>query len=193
MPLRWERVSVLWTLVPGAARALHEPRPVVAVAGASNVGKSSLLNALFQRKKLARTSKSPGCTRAIHGYLVDGRLVIADLPGYGHAQVSKAEQEAWARLIAWFFERIRPRLVVALMDIRHGPKPKDLELVRWLNALGLAWTPVATKADKLSRGRAKARLEEMSKTLGTTPLAVSARTREGLDQLRALLASLVDG
>jgi len=189
MAVNWERVRFLQS-VADARRfpALDWPR--VAVAGHSNVGKSSLLNALFGRKGLVKTSKSPGRTRLLNLFVVDERFVVVDLPGYGFARASKREQARWAGLIEEYLASdAGPDLVLALMDIRHGPKPADLQLIEWLNAGGLRWLPVATKADKLSGNARAKRLAEMTRALGgmLTPLPTSAHDRRGIGELRAAL------
>lgn len=162
--------------------------PQVAVAGHSNVGKSSLLNALFGRKNLAKVSKQPGRTRLLNLFDVDGRLLLVDLPGYGYARASKAEQARWSALIEHYLgSKPGPGLVLLLLDIRHGPKESDLQLVDWLNALGLRWIPVATKADKLTGNKRSTRLREMTQAMGgmLEAIATSSPTRHGIDTLRA--------
>ncbi len=164
--------------------------PRIAVAGHSNVGKSSLLNALFGRKGLVKTSKAPGCTRLLNLFEADGRLLVVDLPGYGFARAAKREQARWSQLIEqWLAGPDGPQLVLALMDIRHGPKPADLQLIEWLNAKGLRWQPVATKADKLSGNARAKRLKEMKQALGgmLAPLPVSAHDGRGIEALRELI------
>ncbi len=164
--------------------------PRIAVAGHSNVGKSSLLNALFGRKGLVKTSKAPGCTRLLNLFEVDERLLVVDLPGYGFARAAKREQARWSRLIEqWLAGPDGPQLTLALLDIRHGPKPADLQLIEWLNARGLRWLPVATKADKLSGNARAKRLREMTQALGgmLAPLPTSAHDGRGIEELRALI------
>lgn len=164
--------------------------PHIAITGHSNVGKSSLLNALFGRKGLVKTSKAPGCTRLLNLFDVDGAILMVDLPGYGFARAPKKDQAQWQRLIEDYLSgNHRPQLVLALMDIRHGPKDSDLQLIEWLNAQGLRWLPVATKADKLSGNARSKRLREMNLALGgmLSPLPTSSLSKAGLEDLRALL------
>jgi GTP-binding protein len=164
--------------------------PQVAIAGHSNVGKSSLLNALFGRKGLVKTSKAPGCTRLLNLFDVDGVMLVVDLPGYGFARAPKRDQAQWQSLIEHYLSgKHRPQLVLTLMDIRHGPKDSDLQLIEWLNAQSLRWLPVATKADKLSGNARSKRLREMTLALGGmhSPLPTSSLSKDGLADLRALL------
>jgi len=164
--------------------------PQVAVAGHSNVGKSSLLNTLFGRKGLVKTSKSPGCTRLLNLFEVDGHLMVVDLPGYGYARAPKKEQQRWAQLIeSYLTSPTVAQLVLVLLDIRHGPKGTDLQLIEWLNAAGLRWLPVATKADKLTGNERAKRLKEMKKALGgmLEPLPTSSHDGRGIEGLRELI------
>jgi len=164
--------------------------PQVAIAGHSNVGKSSLLNALFGRKGLVKTSRTPGCTRLLNLFNVDESLLVIDLPGYGFARASKKEQARWSGLIGRYLTSVPgPQLVLTLLDIRHGPKRPDLQLSEWLNEQGIRWQPVATKADKLSGNTRAKRLREMTDALGglLAPLPVSSLNKYGIEDLRKLL------
>lgn len=164
--------------------------PSVAIAGHSNVGKSSLLNALFGRKGLVKTSKSPGCTRLLNLFEVDARFLVVDLPGYGYARASKKEQKKWVPMIEGYLAGpSRPDLVLSLLDIRHGPKDSDMQLIEWLNEAGLRWQPVATKADKLTGNKRAKRLNEMKEMMGglLTPLPTSCLDNRGIQDLRALI------
>ena len=163
--------------------------PQIAVAGHSNVGKSSLMNSLFGRKGLVKTSKNPGCTRLLNLFDVDGQLLVVDLPGYGYARAPKKEQKRWISMIEGYMSNTDLKLVLLLLDIRHGPKDSDMQLIEWLNEAGLRWIPVATKADKLSgNGRAK-RLKEMTEAMGgvLSPLPTSSLKDLGIDKLRAAI------
>ncbi len=185
----WERAH----FVQSVADARQFPAmalPQVAIAGHSNVGKSSLLNALFGRKGLVKTSKAPGRTRLLNLFEVDERLLVVDLPGYGFARAPKKEQARWSSLIEHYLgSESRPQLVLTLLDIRHGPKDSDLRLIEWLNTKGLRWQPVATKADKLSGNARGKRLREITDTLGglLAPLPVSSLDKRGVGDLRILL------
>lgn len=184
--LRWANTRLVRT-VRRLADVPADPRPQVAVAGASNVGKSSLLGALFGRRGLVRASKTPGCTRALLFYEVDARLWLVDLPGYGYARVSQTERERWRGLIEGYLRQGRPALVLVLMDARHAPKPADVQLITWLNAEGLRWAPVLTKADRLRQAERAQAQRALQEALGLAPLFTSSRSGEGIARLRALI------
>ncbi len=167
-----------------------EPFPQVAFAGRSNVGKSSLLNCLFGRR-IAAVSKAPGKTRTINYYLVNSRLYFVDLPGYGYARVSQGEREGWgARITAYLRDEARLRLVVGLVDPRIPTSPLDVELSRFLRAVGKPLTVVLTKVDKMKRGALAEAMRRTQAELGLDepPLACSALSREGKPQLLAAIA-----
>jgi GTP-binding protein len=165
--------------------------PEVAFAGRSNVGKSSLINALVGRKGLARISQVPGKTRLIHFYQVERLFVLVDLPGYGYARVPEAVRKAWRPMVeAYLAGRKELRLVVLLLDIRRIPAETDLQLKGWLQARGIPFLTVATKLDKLSRGQAKQRLREIAKKMDVSPeeiLGFSSVTGEGKRELRSAI------
>jgi GTP-binding protein len=163
--------------------------PQVAFAGRSNVGKSSLLNALFGRK-LAAVSKTPGKTRTLNYYLVNQQLLFVDLPGYGYAQVPRGERQSWGREItSYLLEERRLGLVVGLVDPRIPTSPLDMELVRFIGEAGHPLLVVATKADQLSRGGAAAAAQRIAKDLGLEepPLLFSALKRTGKRELLAAI------
>jgi len=164
--------------------------PPIAIAGHSNVGKSSLLNALFDRKDMVKTSKKPGCTRLLNLFSVDDKILLVDLPGYGYARAPKAEKRKWAKLIELYLRGdFPPILVLVLLDIRHGPKDSDLLLIEWLNEAGIRWIPVATKADKLTGNKRIARLHEMCEAMGglLKPHPTSSSSGRGIPELRTLI------
>jgi GTP-binding protein len=167
--------------------------PQVAVAGRSNVGKSSLLNWLFGRS-VARVAKAPGKTRTLNFYLVNSSFYLVDLPGYGYARVAKSLRSQWGReLERYLTEERRLAGVISLVDIRHPPTALDLELNRMLQMIGHGFIMVLTKADKVGRSqRARAR-QALQRQLGlaTPPLAVSVRTGEGRADLMADIAGLL--
>lgn len=162
--------------------------PQVAFAGRSNVGKSSLLNALVGSAGLARVSRTPGRTRGIAFFEVEGRYAFADLPGYGYAKVSREEREAWKGLVEGYFDSCRRlRRVYLLVDVRRGPGEEERSLAAYLAERRIPHRWVGTKADKLTpreRRDAEARFAagEGLETAGT-PVFVSARTKEGIDRL----------
>jgi GTP-binding protein len=160
--------------------------PEVAVAGRSNVGKSSLLNALLGRRGLARTSSTPGRTRQLNFFLVNDRLVIVDLPGYGFAVGSEAERRGWGPLVEGFL-RDRPTLrgVALLVDVRRGVEADEEAILAFLAHVELPAAIVATKLDKLARGAAGNALASLRRRVGdSTPVVgFSARTGEGKDEL----------
>ncbi len=178
--------------------------PEVAFAGRSNVGKSSLLNKLLYSKKLAKVSSKPGKTATINFYQVgkeeglkpqnDQALIhLVDLPGYGYAQVSKAEKERWSNLIGGYFEDDRYfALVVSLIDIRHDPSVLDHNMVSFLQESDFSFAIALTKADKLSKQKANQQRSKICKALAlpkNAPVVItSAETGSGLDELRDLIA-----
>lgn len=137
-----------------------EGLPEIAFAGRSNVGKSSLLNRLLNRRHLAGTSKTPGKTRTLNYYRVNGSLHFVDLPGYGYAKRGQRERRQWAELINGYLgTRTSLRGIVHLMDARHDPTARDMQLAAWLIQFGRPFLLVATKVDKLPGSRRKSRLD----------------------------------
>lgn len=165
-------------------------KPVVAVSGRSNVGKSSFINLLAGRGGLARTSAEPGRTRLVN-YFDFGEFVLADLPGYGFARVSQAEKQKWARLLDDFFAQSgKIAHVFALVDIRHEPTADDRMMVDFLHASRIPFTVIATKADKLAKTRVRDGVRKVAAALRTgegNVIAVSAQTRRGRDEVLAVL------
>lgn len=165
-------------------------KPVVAVSGRSNVGKSSFINLLAGRSGLARTSAEPGRTRLVN-YFDFGEFVLADLPGYGFARVSQAEKQKWARLLDDFFAQSgKIAHVFALADIRHEPTADDRMMVDFLHASRIPFTVIATKADKLAKTRVRDGVRKVAAALRTgegNVIAVSAQTKRGRDEVLAVL------
>jgi GTP-binding protein len=159
----------------------------VAFAGRSNVGKSSLLNALVGRKRLAHVSRTPGRTRGLAFFEIEGKFAFVDLPGYGYAKVSLKERDAWKTLLEGYLSSCRRlRKVYLLVDVRRGPGEEEKMLSSYLSGLGIPFLWVGTKVDKLSaaeRAAAVARFEGPGGPGIGAPLLVSAKTREGIDIL----------
>jgi GTP-binding protein len=176
------------TFLKSAGQPDQFPRgswPEIAFVGRSNVGKSSLLNRLLGRRKLAHTSSTPGRTRTINFYEVNGACLFVDLPGYGYAKVSRDLQESWWALVEdYLVSRPQLRGVVHLMDARHPPTPDDQALQAFLRSVAMSSLVVLTKADKVGRGERRAAQASAWKVLGLdagAPTAfVSAETGEGI-------------
>jgi len=165
--------------------------PEVAFAGRSNVGKSSLLNVLVNRKRLVKTSKTPGRTQLINFFLVNQTLSLVDLPGYGYAKVPEAIKRSWGPMIETYLsERKALTSVVLIMDIRRLPKEHEFNFMDWLGEQDLPCIPILTKADKLSKTRQMKQRFAISKLLGMDPdqlTLFSAKNRSGLlDVWRAI-------
>lgn len=170
-------------------------KPMIAVCGKSNVGKSSFINMLANRNKLARTSAEPGRTRLVN-YFDFGEFLLADLPGYGFARVSKGEKEKWAHLLDDFFAQDSISHVFALADIRHDPTADDLLMIQYLYTVRLPFTVIATKADKLAKTRVKDAVRRVAAAFRTgegNVIAVSNETRRGKDEVLSVLDSIVAG
>jgi GTP-binding protein len=169
--------------------------PEIAFAGRSNVGKSSLLNRLVRRKAFARVSKTPGRTREINFFKVNNRFVLADLPGYGYAKISKERKADWKPLIEGYLKSPALAGVVQLLDIRHDPTQDDMAMLDFLSELQLPTIIVLTKTDKISRATVAERCENIMQSLGLDSdqtIPFSSATGEGRDELAHALASLLD-
>jgi GTP-binding protein len=171
-------------------------RPEVAFAGRSNVGKSSLINAIVNRKGLARTSNTPGRTQEINFFDLGGRLHLVDLPGYGHAEAPKKRVEAWNRLIRDYLRgRAQLRRVFLLIDARHGMKPIDAEIMTLLDDSAVSYQAVLTKIDKLKPGDVGNVVSALAARIAKRPaahpqvLATSSARQIGLEALRAEIAA----
>ena len=167
---------------------VRDGRPEIAFVGRSNVGKSSLMNRLLGRRGLARTSSTQGRTRAVNYFLVNRRFYFVDLPGYGYAKAGKDDRREWAALVEEYLRHALPRLrLILLVDGKVGATPLDTQAYAYLTGLGVEVTVVATKIDKVPRGRRSASLRGIRNTLGldeSTPLLpVSAHSGEGMKEL----------
>lgn len=141
--------------------------PEIAFAGKSNVGKSSMINALLNRRSLARTSSQPGKTQTINFYNINDMLNFVDLPGYGYAKVSKTEVDKWAKMIdTYLHNRQQLREVILLVDIRHEPSKNDIQMYEWIKSCGYTGYVIAAKADKLSRSQQMKSVQVINKSLG---------------------------
>jgi GTP-binding protein len=171
---------------------VRDGRPEIAFVGRSNVGKSSLMNRLLGRKGLARVSSTPGRTRAVNYFLVNRRLWFVDLPGYGYAKAGKDERREWAALADGYFREETGPLVVMLVDGKVGATPLDAQAYEYLASLGVKLVVVATKIDRVSRGRWGAMekgVREVLKLERETPLIpVSAHSGEGIKELWSAIA-----
>ena len=185
----------------GASRQFpKDQKPQIALSGRSNVGKSSLINTLLGRKSLARVSSSPGKTITINYYGIDKKIYLVDLPGYGYAKRSKESKKVWSTLTEDYFLKNPSadslRLVIQLIDIRTGPTEDDVMMINWLIEMGIPFTVVCTKTDKLSKAQLAAALEGIHNDffLGTDIeiLPFSSVTREGKEELWKKIFEAVD-
>ena len=185
------------TFITSAARAdqfIKPDKPMIAVCGKSNVGKSSFINMLANRKKLAKTSSEPGRTRLVN-YFDFGEFILADLPGYGFARVSKTEKEKWAKTLSAFFkEKGQIAHVLMLADSRHDPTADDVQMIEFLHYHILPFTVVLTKADKLS----KMKLKEHKKAIAAdlymgeqNLIATSSETGLGKEEVLKKIAEVI--
>ena len=169
--------------------------PEIAMAGKSNVGKSSLINSLTRNSRLARTSAEPGKTRLINAFLLNDSFHLIDLPGYGFAKVDKQEKLRWGKMMQDYFEQSDElRHVLCLVDIRHEPTEDDKQMNLFLRQMGIPFTVIATKADKISRGARQKQLAPICRALLVQPWEVicwSSEDGTGRDQLLTLLEKVL--
>ena len=169
--------------------------PEVAFAGRSNVGKSSLLNRLIHRKKFARVSNTPGRTREINFFKVNGNFILVDLPGYGYARISKEKRAEWRPLIETYLRGSRMlRGIVQLLDVRHDPTTDDRQMLDFLGEIGVPTIVVLTKIDKLTANQRKKRIIEVSASLELDEdqiISFSAVSGEGRNELGEAIESLL--
>jgi GTP-binding protein len=171
-------------------------KPEIALCGRSNVGKSSLINALCGQEELARVSKTPGRTRMIHFFETSAPFTLVDLPGYGFAKGPASDKKQWQGLLEHYF-RNRPelRLVISLIDSRHGATKDDMSMHAFLRDCGVRFEPVATKIDKLKMGERARNLESLRLQMGLTyrPLFFSATSGEGRERLLHFMSDCANG
>ena len=170
-------------------------RPEVAFAGKSNVGKSSLINGLMNRKALARTSSQPGKTQTINFYNVNEAIYLVDLPGYGYAKVSQSEKEKWGKMIEKYLHTSKNlKAVFLLVDIRHEPSANDKMMYDWIVHNGFEPIIIATKLDKIKRSQVQKNVKQIKEGLNLRPgssiIPFSAETKQGREEIWALIDEL---
>lgn len=164
--------------------------PEIAIAGKSNVGKSSLVNCLTNNGKLARVSKQPGKTRLINYFLLNGEFYLVDLPGYGFARVSKEEKQSWGDMMQGYFEAAKHlKVLIILVDIRHDPTQDDKDMIWYAENYCIPYIVAATKADKVAKSKRKNEAQRISLRLGATipprVIPVSSELKLGMEELLA--------
>ncbi|HAC15313.1 MAG TPA: YihA family ribosome biogenesis GTP-binding protein [Bacteroidetes bacterium] len=175
-----------------------ETLPEVCFAGRSNVGKSSMINAVVNRKKLVKTSNMPGKTRGFNYFKMDEKWFLVDLPGYGYAKVSKSEREKWDKEAQKFYtQRTSLRLILLIVDSRHDPGVLDTDQIFWLAENQLPFAILLSKADKLTNNQKVATLARMKRLLKNmnieTPIILtSAETKQGIEDVRALIDDFIN-
>ena len=190
--------NVSLDIVCGVTSVLPENAwPEIAFAGKSNVGKSSLINALMNRKSLARTSAQPGKTQTINFYNINNCMYLVDLPGYGYAKVSQKEKEKWGKLIERYLNSSRMlRAVFLLIDIRHDPSANDGQMHEWIVSQGYEPIIIATKLDKLKRSQIQKHVKMVREGLGLLPgtkvIPFSAVSKQGREEIWELMDQLLE-
>ena len=179
--------SAAFLISMSAYRTPAPELPQIAIAGKSNVGKSSLINCLCNRKALAKTSATPGKTRLINLFLLNDAFHLVDLPGYGFARVDKQEKLRWGEMMENYFRETKAlRLTLHLVDIRHEPTQDDLQMNAFLRGMQLPFLVIATKADKISRGARMKYLAPICRGLQVQPwqvICASSETKDGRDKI----------
>ena len=189
--------NVSLDIVCGVTSTLPENEwPEIAFAGKSNVGKSSLINALMNRKSLARTSSQPGKTQTINFYNINDCMYLVDLPGYGYAKVAQSEKEKWGKLIERYLHSSKMlRAVFLLIDIRHEPSKNDKMIYDWIVAQGYEPIIIATKLDKLKRSQVQKHVKMVRQGLSLLPgsqvIPFSAVTKQGREEIWDLMDRLI--
>lgn len=177
------------------AQFINSSIPAVAFAGKSNVGKSSVINRLLNRKNFARVGQSPGKTIHVNYFLIDGKLYLIDLPGYGYAKVSQSERQRWGKLMEDFFAKGLFQLGVMIVDSRHKPTADDITMAQWFKSTGCKLVVVANKLDKLKKSEIEPNLALIRETLELPEdvllIPFSAEKGQGREELLAELNKLV--
>lgn len=182
----------LETVIGITSKLPENTLPEFAFAGKSNVGKSSLINAIMNRKSYARTSSQPGKTQTINFYNINEELYLVDLPGYGYAKVSQETKAKWGKMIEKYLQRSKQlKAVFLLIDIRHDPSANDKDMYEWIVHNGFEPIIIATKSDKISRGQIDKHLKAIRVGLKTRPgtimIPFSAQNKNGLDKVYEIL------
>lgn len=185
------------TSAVSAGQYPQEGLPEIALAGRSNVGKSSLINKFLGRRNLARTGNTPGKTQTLNFYRINDGWFFVDLPGYGYAKVSKQVQAKWGPMMASYLERrAELRAVIQIVDIRHAPSREDKDMFGWAGQKGVPTLVVATKADKVARGQRAKHLSIIARDLGIPDwkliLPFSVEDGSGVDELHAAVEEILD-
>ena len=185
------------SFVTSVGQGQKYPAPLaceIAVVGRSNVGKSSLINRVCNRSKLAKTSQSPGKTRLVNYFLINRSFYLVDLPGYGFAKASKAEQAGWGELVGDYLASGRVDHILMLIDIRHAPTAADKQMYEWILYYGLPFTLVATKADKIAASKRRQAANAAAKLLGAPPAAIpfSTMSGDGIDELTQRIGAIYE-
>lgn len=186
-----ERVCGITSVLP------DNTLPEFAFAGKSNVGKSSLINALMNRKSYARISAQPGKTQTINYYNINREMYFVDLPGYGYAKVPEAEKARWGKMIEKYLRTSRQlKVIFLLVDIRHEPGKNDVQMFRWITANGYEPVIIATKLDKIKKNQLAGQIRQIRNTLGMREgeplIPFSAQTKQGRDEIYALLDTFLE-
>lgn len=187
----------LETVIGVTSKIPQNELPEIAFAGKSNVGKSSLINVLMNRKSLARTSAQPGKTQTINFYNINQELYFVDLPGYGYAKVSREEKEKWGKMVEKYLRQSNVlRAVFLLIDIRHDPSANDKLMYDWICANGFQPIVIATKADKINRSQLQKQVKAVRQGLGvdkeTAVIPFSAQTRQGRDEIYEMIDRILE-
>ena len=187
----------LETVIGVTSKIPQNMMPELAFAGKSNVGKSSLINALMNRKSLARTSAQPGKTQTINFYNINDALYFVDLPGYGYAKVSRQEKEKWGKMIERYLHQSKVlQAVFLLIDIRHDPSANDKLMYDWICANGFQPIIIATKADKINRSQLQKHVKMVRQGLGvdknTVVIPFSAQTKQGRDEIYEMIDHILE-
>ncbi|MCQ2518418.1 MAG: ribosome biogenesis GTP-binding protein YihA/YsxC [Lachnospiraceae bacterium] len=187
----------LETVIGVTSKIPENTLPEFAFAGKSNVGKSSLINAIMNRKSFARVSAQPGKTQTINFYNINEELYLVDLPGYGYAKVSMETKEKWGKMVEKYLHKSQMlKAVFLLIDIRHEPSANDVDMYHWILSNGFEPIVICTKSDKISRGAADKQLKIIRTKLKTVPgtklIPFSALNKNGLEDVYALMDSLIE-